>query len=98
MGERLEERCNTVLQPTKSFLWQRNTVELKAFLRDNAAVEFVAGHLDPTVATTAEPGSGFGIVISGIPYGEEAFVNAKLKAKLDNSALGKIQKITKLLR
>jgi hypothetical protein len=98
MGERLKERCNTVLQPTKSFLWQRNTVELKAFLRDNAAVEFVAGHLDPTVATTAEPGSGFGIVISGIPYGEEAFVNAKLKAKLDNSALGKIQKITKLLR
>ena len=45
LAERHEARCNTVLQPAKSFLYGRNPEEIQEFLWVNPDLGCMPGHL-----------------------------------------------------
>ena len=89
LARRLEERCGIKLQPKKSKAFCKDTDALRTFLQEHPEYQYTIGGL--------EDGTGFGIMTSGLPLGDAAFVQARLKAKVDKICEG-IHTITTTLQ
>jgi hypothetical protein len=98
-ADRLEERAGIQLNLGKSAIHSTDPARDAAFLALDAryARTFKVGRLDSVDLATTGYGAGYGVMVSGIPVGDEVFVSTRINAKVD-IALEHIQKTVTLLR
>ena len=99
LADRLQERAGIRLNLGKSAVHSIDPLRDASVLASDArySASFKIGRLDSVDVSSMPYGSGYGVVVGGIPVGDEVFVEAHINKKVD-IALKHIEKNVTLLR
>lgn len=89
LAERLKERCGISLNTDKCEVYASDPVVVREYLAAHPryAEVFRLGKLEG-VDEEAAAGAGFGVMVGGIPFGDDAYVESKLAKKMDTICEG----------
>ena len=99
LAARLQSRCGVTLQPHKSKVYMRDPEAIRALRKtpgNESLNEYSIGRL-PDTPEDAPRGGGFGIMVAGVPLGDDKFVARTLANKVDKICEGN-KTITETLR